>query len=106
MTFILEISHHVQIIGFVRICVRRVNSDTNDAYSKFAAIQDPLIIFNMEKLGKVNSVQLTKDDLDAAFKYSNSKILIRIEKIQAPSLIVYWLVFNFLLNIEGNHVFI
>lgn len=47
--------------------------DTNDAYSKFAATQDPLIIFNTEKLGKVNSVQLTKDDLDAAFKYSNSK---------------------------------
>ena len=47
--------------------------DTNDAYTKWGATQDPLIIFNMEKLGKVNSVKLTKDDLDAAFKYSNSK---------------------------------
>ncbi len=46
--------------------------DTNDAYGHDPA-QDPLIIFNMEKLGKVNSVKLTKDDLDAAWRYTNSR---------------------------------
>ena len=47
--------------------------DTNDAYSKAGATQDPLIIFNMEKLGKVNSVKLTKSDLDAASDYVGSR---------------------------------
>ena len=46
--------------------------DTNDAYGHDPT-QDPLIIFNMEKLGNVNSVKLTKDDLDAAWKYANSR---------------------------------
>ena len=46
--------------------------DTNDAYS-IDATQDPLIIFNMKKLGKVNSVKLTKEDLDAASDYVGSK---------------------------------
>lgn len=47
--------------------------DTNDGYSKVGKSQDPLIIFNMEKLGKVNSVKLTKADLDAAADYVNSR---------------------------------
>lgn len=47
--------------------------DTNDGYSRHGATQDPLIIFNMEKLGKVSSVKLTKDDLDAAWEYTNSR---------------------------------
>ena len=47
--------------------------DTNDAYTIFGATQDPLIIFNMEKLGEVNSVKLSKSDLEAAFKYVGSK---------------------------------
>ena len=46
--------------------------DTNDAYG-FDGTQDPLIIFNMEKLGKVNSVGLTKQDLDAVSDYVGSK---------------------------------
>lgn len=46
--------------------------DTNDAYG-FGPTQDPLIVFNMKKLGKVNSVKLTKDDLEAAWNYTNSK---------------------------------
>lgn len=47
--------------------------DTNDAYSPFGATQDPLIIFNMEKLGDVKSVKLTKADLDAAANYVGSR---------------------------------
>lgn len=54
--------------------------DTNDAYSKFGATQDPLIIFNMEKLGEVKSVKLSKDDLDAAAKYVGSKEFNRRKK--------------------------
>lgn len=46
--------------------------DTNDAYG-VASTQDPLIIFNMEKLGKVNSVKLTKKDLDSASDYVGSR---------------------------------
>lgn len=46
--------------------------DTNDAYN-VGATQDPLIIFNMEKLGQVSSVRLTKSDLDAAADYVGSK---------------------------------
>ena len=47
--------------------------DTNDAYNIFGRTQDPLIIFNMEKLGEVHSVKLTKNDLEAAAKYTNSR---------------------------------
>ena len=46
--------------------------DANDAYGHYPT-QDPLIIFNMKKLNKVNSVRLTKDDLDAAWRYTNSR---------------------------------
>lgn len=46
--------------------------DTNDAYGT-ARTQDPLIIFNMEKLGKAHSVKLTKADLDAVSDYVYSK---------------------------------
>lgn len=46
--------------------------DTNDAYG-IDPTQDPLIIFNMEKLGKVNSVKLTKKDLDSASDYVGSR---------------------------------
>ncbi len=45
--------------------------DTNDGYTRFGKTQDPLIIFNMEKLGKVKSVKLTKEELDAAARYTN-----------------------------------
>lgn len=54
--------------------------DTNDAYNKFGKTQDPLIIFNMEKLGSVKSVKLTKDDLDAVWKYTNTKEFKRKKK--------------------------
>lgn len=54
--------------------------DTNDAYNKFGKTQDPLIIFNMEKLGNVKSVKLTKDDLDAVQKYTNTKAFKRKKK--------------------------
>lgn len=47
--------------------------DTNDAYARFGKSQDPLIIFNMEKLGKVRSVKLTKQDLEAASDYVSSR---------------------------------
>ena len=47
--------------------------DTNDAYSKFGATQDPLIIFNMEKLGDMKSLKLTKQDLEAVSDYVSSK---------------------------------
>jgi hypothetical protein len=47
--------------------------DANDAYNPFNSTQDPLIIFNMEKLGKVKSVKLTKDDLEAAADYVYSR---------------------------------
>ena len=47
--------------------------DTNDGYTRWGATQDPLIIFNMKKLGKVNSVKLTKDDLDSVSSYVGSK---------------------------------
>ena len=47
--------------------------DTNDGYTRWGATQDPLIIFNMEKLGKVNSVKLTKEDLDSASSYVGNK---------------------------------
>ena len=47
--------------------------DTNDAYATFDSSQDPLVIFNMEKLGKVESVKLTKKDLDAMYEYVGSK---------------------------------
>lgn len=53
--------------------------DTNDAYGHDPT-QDPLIIFNMKKLDKVNSVKLTKDDLDAAYRYTNSKEFKNIKK--------------------------
>ena len=46
--------------------------DPNDAHG-MSATQDPLIIFNMEKLGKVSSLKLTKEDLDAISDYTNSK---------------------------------
>lgn len=46
--------------------------DTNDAYG-IASTQDPLIVFNMEKLGKVNSVKLTKKDLDSISDYVGSR---------------------------------
>lgn len=46
--------------------------DTNDAYGHDPT-QDPLVIFNMKKLDKVNSVKLTKADLDAAWRYANSR---------------------------------
>lgn len=46
--------------------------DTNDAYGASGA-QDPLIIFNMEKLGKTNSIKLTEDDLQRASDYAFSK---------------------------------
>ena len=54
--------------------------DTNDAYNKFGKTQDPLIIFNMEKLGNVKSVKLTKDDLDAVWKYTKTKEFKRKKK--------------------------
>ena len=47
--------------------------DTNDAHGLFNTTQDPLIIFNMEKLGEVRSVKLTKADLEAASDYAYSK---------------------------------
>ena len=46
--------------------------DTNDAYGA-SGTQDPLIIFNMEKLGKTNSIKLTEDDLQRASDYAFSK---------------------------------
>jgi hypothetical protein len=46
--------------------------DTNDAYG-LSRTQDPLIIFNMEKLGDMHSVKLTKSDLDSAFDYAFTK---------------------------------
>lgn len=46
--------------------------DSNDAYARDAT-QDPLVIFNMKKLDKVSSVKLTKNDLDAAWRYCNSR---------------------------------
>ena len=53
--------------------------DTNDAYGHGKS-QDPLIIFNMEKLGETRSVKLTRDDLDAAWRYANSKEFKRNKK--------------------------
>ena len=47
--------------------------DTNDAYAKGGGAQDPLIIFNMEKLGHTRSVKLTEDDLDRASNYVYGK---------------------------------
>lgn len=46
--------------------------DTNDAYGN-SDVQDPIIVFNMKKLDKVNSVRLTKDDLESASDYVVSK---------------------------------
>lgn len=46
--------------------------DTNDAYS-IDSTQDPLLIFNMKKLGKVKSVELSKSELKAACEYVNSR---------------------------------
>lgn len=46
--------------------------DPNDANNSIKA-QDPLIIFNMSKLGDTKSVELTEDDLNAAFEYTISK---------------------------------
>ena len=46
--------------------------DTNDAYG-LSRTQDPLIIFNMEKLGDVHSVKLTKSDLDSVLEYTSTK---------------------------------
>lgn len=46
--------------------------DTNDAYGHDPT-QDPLIIFNMKKLDRVKSVKLSKSDLDAAWRYANSR---------------------------------
>lgn len=54
--------------------------DTNDGYAKFGATQDPLIIFNMEKLGDVRSVKLTKADLDAASEYVYSEKFKKLKK--------------------------
>ena len=45
--------------------------DTNDAYG-LSKSQDPLIIFNMEKLGDMKSVRLTEDDLESAFEYTST----------------------------------
>lgn len=53
--------------------------DTNDAFA-IGSTQDPLIIFNMEKLGKVSSVKLTKSDLDAVSDYVGSKEFKRNKK--------------------------
>lgn len=47
--------------------------DTNDAYARFGKSQDPLIIFNMDKLEKGNSVKLTKQDLESASDYVFSR---------------------------------
>lgn len=44
--------------------------DTNDGHTLFGKTQDPLIIFNMEKLGEVKSVKLTKTELDAVASYT------------------------------------
>lgn len=46
--------------------------DTNDAYGS-SGTQDPLIIFNMDKLGHTYSVKLTEDDLNRASDYAYSK---------------------------------
>lgn len=46
--------------------------DTNDAYG-FSKSQDPLIIFNMSKLGDGKSIALTKTDLEAISDYVFSK---------------------------------
>lgn len=54
--------------------------DTNDGYNKLGKTQDPLIIFNMEKLGKVNSVKLTKSDLDAVSDYISSRKFKKLKK--------------------------
>lgn len=43
--------------------------DPNDAYQG-AGAQDPLIIFNMDKLGKEGSVPLTYDELQSAYEYT------------------------------------
>ena len=49
---------------------RQLESTKNN---KLGKTQDPLIIFNMEKLGEVHSVKLTKNDLEAAAKYTISR---------------------------------
>lgn len=49
---------------------RQLGSTKNN---KLGKTQDPLIIFNMEKLGEVHSVKLTKNDLEAAAKYTSSR---------------------------------
>lgn len=46
--------------------------DSNDAYGGMKT-QDPLIIFNMNKLGKQRSIKLTKEDIEAAGDYSISR---------------------------------
>lgn len=59
---------------YSRMCKKGFDAilDTNDAYA-IDRTQDPLVIFNMKKLDKVDSVKLTKDDLDAAYRYVNSR---------------------------------
>lgn len=47
--------------------------DSNDAYNWTGSSQDPLLIFNTTKLGKVTSIKLTKNDLNLAADYVNSK---------------------------------
>lgn len=46
--------------------------DTNDAYGGMKA-QDPLIIFNMDKLGKQRSIKLSKEDIEAAAQKVSTK---------------------------------
>lgn len=53
--------------------------DANDAYNG-AKAQDPLIIFNMDALGKVSSVPLTEKELDAAFEYVGSSAHNKLKK--------------------------
>ena len=44
--------------------------DTNDAYGMMKS-KDPLIIFNMDKLGDHQTVKLTKKDIDDAFRITS-----------------------------------
>ena len=50
----------------------RIYGSYTDAYGA-SGTQDPLIIFNMEKLGKTNSIKLTEYDLQRASDYAFSK---------------------------------
>lgn len=53
--------------------------DPNDAYHG-AGAQDPLIIFNMDKLGKEGSVPLTYDELQSAYEYTYTHAYQRSKK--------------------------